>query len=428
MVGQSRAPVGAPQDSVPAPVMRDAAFIDVRVLTMKPGELLEHQTVLVRDGVVMAIGPSDRILVPPHALRISGGGRAVLMPGLVDTHVHLEAEERTWIGRFLAAGVTTVFNLRGEARHLALRTAIRNGQVAGPRIYTSGSYVNLPMVQSAEDAVRAVQEQKSAGYDMLKIHGNVAPLAYDALGTESARLRIPLIGHAPRNLPFDSVLTHPQVMVAHAEELIYTHFRENRDTTGIAPLARRMVASGTWLTATLTCYHAIARQIGHPSVVDSALADGASRWMPAGLRTIWGSGVYTRRDPATAPSYESAFTFQQQLVRGLARGGVPLLAGTDTPLPLIVPGASLLDELQEFVDAGLTPEQALATATVNPGRFIRQHVDSTDRSGVVEIGARADFVLVSQDPRATLSTLRQPLGVMTGGRWYDRRLLRRLSP
>src|SRR5690349_7974943 len=192
------------------------AFIDVNVLPMDRDTVLTHHTVIVTGDRISALGTVASTPVPAGARRIDGDGRVFLIPGLIDAHVHLELGERRWMPIFLAYGVTTVFNLRGEERHLALRAAIDSGVVIGARVLTAGSYVNLPAIANEDDARRAVKEQSAAGYDFLKIHGNLTGPAFRTLADEARRAKIPLIGHAPRNLPFDSVLANRMPMVAHA--------------------------------------------------------------------------------------------------------------------------------------------------------------------------------------------------------------------
>ncbi len=398
---------------------RMTAFVDVRVFSSDFKSLREHQTVLVTGDQISAIGPKTRIVIPRGAERVEGKGVRILLPGLVDTHVHLEGG--SWmLAPLLDAGVTTVFNLRGDESHLRMRDSVRDGTLKGPRIFTSGGYLNVPMIQSAADADSAVDAQFRAGFDLLKIHGNVAPAAYDQLSAASVRVHMPLVGHAPRNLPFDSVLTHHQVLVVHAEELLYTHFQRDRSDVRIADVAKRMAAAGIWLTPTLSTYHAIARQIGKPIVVDSALASDAGLTLPAAMRDFWRGGLYTGRELATAPQYEDNFRFQQKLVRALHRAGVRLLAGTDIPLPLMFPGGALHDELAELVAIGLTPREVLLIATRNAGDFVQRYLRSQSRVGVIEAGAWADLILVDRDPSLDLSVMRTPRGTMAAGRWYPR--------
>ena len=96
------------------------AFVDVNVLPMDRDTVLTHHTVIVTGDRISALGTVASTVVPAGARRIDGGGRVFLIPGLIDAHVHLELGERRWISIFLAYGVTTVFNLRGDPRHLAL--------------------------------------------------------------------------------------------------------------------------------------------------------------------------------------------------------------------------------------------------------------------------------------------------------------------
>jgi imidazolonepropionase-like amidohydrolase len=109
-------------------------------------------------------------------------------------------------------------------------------------------------------------------------------------------------------------------------------------------------------------------------------------------------------------------------VKSLNRQHALILAGTDTPNPLLVPGFSLHDELRNLHDAGLTNFEVLQTATTNPAAFLGLLAES----GTVEIGKRADLVLVDDNPQQNLETLRTPFGVMLGGKWLPKSQLKEL--
>ena len=394
------------------------AFVDVNVVPMDRQRVLMRRVVLVENGVITTIGARDSVVIPTNARRVDGRGSAYLIPGLVDSHVHLELGERRWLPVFLHSGVTTVFNLRGDARHLTLRDDVAAGRQIGPTIYTSGQYANLPNIASPEDAVREVQAQKSAGYDFVKIHGNLTGPTFRAMADEARRAGIALIGHAPRNLAFDSVIVNRQTMVAHVEEILYTHFRRAGDTSGVGALGARMKAAGVWLTPNLVAYDLIAKQIGRPSVIDSVLKFPEASIVDSAMRRFWTSGMYTNRPFADAPGYERNRNFLFNVTAALHAAGVRMLAGTDTPLPAIYPGKSLLDELDLMVSAGLTPFDALATATRNPGEYLAVFVGRGVKVGTVTTGSRADLVLVKGNPQENLSVLRRPIGVMVGGHWH----------
>jgi len=103
-----------------------------------------------------------------------------------------------------------------------------------------------------------------------------------------------------------------------------------------------------------------------------------------------------------------------------------MLAGTDTPIPTLAPGFSLHLEIDAFTDVGLTGYEALATATVNAGRFIRTYVDGGAHFGTLARGSRADIIMLDADPRTGAETLRRPDGVMVRGVYYERSDLDRI--
>ena len=127
-----------------------------------------------------------------------------------------------------------------------------------------------------------------------------------------------------------------------------------------------------------------------------------------------------RRNYSQSPGDPLAvqLAFLKQFTQALVQAGVPILAGTDTPLiPGLLPGSGLIEELRLLEEAGLSRYEALASATRTPGEFLARFVRSAQPVGTVTAGARADLVLVATSPLQSLDTLRNPLGVMVGGRW-----------
>src|SRR6266508_3531392 len=139
------------------------------------------------------------------ALRVDGRGK-YLMPGLADLHIHLsdynERHNVAMLRLYVANGVTTILNLYGTPHHLELRAKIRSGAVFGPEFYTSGPFIsNAPIHTPTPDEVELdVVEQKRAGYDFIKIHGDFSRDAYHRLFQVARREGMRVIGHAPRNL------------------------------------------------------------------------------------------------------------------------------------------------------------------------------------------------------------------------------------
>jgi imidazolonepropionase-like amidohydrolase len=406
------------------------ALVNANVLPMDRDTVLAGQTVLIRDGIIQRVGPSSRVSIPAGTTRIEAGGR-YLMPGLADMHVHMagpHALQEELLKMYVVAGVTTILNMRGTPDHLALRADIRAGRVFGPNMYTVGRYVNAPFFVTPDSVEQEVVAQKRAGYDFIKMHGELTREAYARLNAVGRREGIRIIGHAPRTLGIDAVFAERQYALAHAEEFLYDTTGSSRDASlpkfapRIPELARKTVAADVWLMPNLTAYHIIglmARDL--PAI----LARPDMKYLPAVVRVGWepGTNPYTQRfGPERAPGILARHALLQKLTKAFDSAGVKLLVGTDGLNVGVVPGFSAHDELQELVDAGLSPYHALRAATANAGVFL----GSSPCIGQVRAGCVADLLLLDANPLSSIGNTRRIAGVMVRGRWLSRQELDRL--
>ena len=346
------------------------AFVGVSVLPMSSDTLLSDQTVLVENGVVSRIGPRSAVAVPSETHLIPGKG-LVLMPGLADMHVHLDDEAD--LRRYLEAGVTLVRNMRGEPRHLQWRDQIAAGRRLGPRIITTGPTLTGPVrmnprhvsVTNGAEISKEVRAQAAAGYDLVKVHSGLSSALLARVGAVAESTHRAVVGHLMEG-GLDAALEAHQASIEHVDPDVWG---EASIDAGMARLAR----AGSYFCPTFTTFY-----------------DG---------------------DRATSAARHRA------MLAAAGRHRVKLLAGTDAGLP----GRefTLIDELRYMTAAGLSPYQALRTATVNAGDFARRYVAAMPRVGTVETGNSADLLLLPADPRSDLRVLSRPQGVMVGGRWLD---------
>ncbi|HKA20396.1 MAG TPA: amidohydrolase family protein [Blastocatellia bacterium] len=436
--------LSAEQKQLEAKQKQIVAFVNVSVIPMDEERIIAGQTVLVKDGLIAAVGPANSAKIPLGALRVDGRGK-YLLPGLADMHVHLEAfnEEANaaMLKLFIANGVTTVLNLYGTPAFLKLREGIGRGETLGPTIYTSGPFIsNAPVTTpTPEEAERMVVEQKRAGYDLIKIHGDFSREAYHKLFEVARRENMRVIGHLPRNLGIEAAFEEKQDAIAHAEEYLYAYFFFKPPTSPadgskeaqlkwisdqasrIPPVAEATAKAGIWVSPTLTVYSGIARQVDD---IDAVLKRPELKYLPPFLASQFApaNNTYVKRfKKETAKGFFARAELLSKLVKGLRDAGVRLLAGTDTPVPAVVPGFSLHDELRELVAAGLSPYEALRTATANPPEFLR-----TDKFGTVAVGKAADLILVDDNPLKDVSNVSRRTGVMVRGRWYGEDELRKM--
>jgi hypothetical protein len=214
------------------------AFQNVNLVSMVDDRVEARRTVLVRDGRIAGIGAAGQLPIPDGATVIDGTGR-FLMPGLTDAHVHFEAWQgfRPAFGDaplYLAHGITTVVNLRGTPALFDWKRRVERGELLGPTIYTTGEFiigphgpalhretgelVVGPNVTTPEDVAREVDAQARQGVDLIKFYGGLSRPAYLQLARSTRNAGIPVVGHRPGNLDFESVLDAKQAL-AHVHML-----------------------------------------------------------------------------------------------------------------------------------------------------------------------------------------------------------------
>lgn len=407
------------------------AFVGANVVPMDRDRVLRDQVVLVEDGRIAAIGP--RIAIPADAQRVDARN-LWLSPGLADLHTHVHTRDDLAI--YLSYGVTTVLHMGEASNAFAGRTrlAANEGTIPSPHIYTALAVDGSPryghlVVTNAEEARAAVLLARANGYAFIKVYNNLSADAFAALAAAGREYGIPLTGHTVTAMGgLDRQLAAGQLLVAHAEEFIYSHFfapdfdsgqsvPPDSAIPGAVALVKRHNA---FVTADLVTYSIIAQQWGKPAAVQAWLASPEAHLLSPRYRLDWPNTGYDRRSGDLMPRA----AFLGRLVKAFADADVPLVAGTDTPtIPGLFIGTSLHQNLTLLEAAGLTRYQALATLTRNAGAFIARARPGEAPFGTIAPGARADLVLTRANPLDDLATLRQPLGVMTHGVWRDRAAL-----
>jgi Amidohydrolase family len=285
-------------------------------------------------------------------------------------------------------------------------------------------------VKSFAEGVAEVRRQKAAGYDYIKVYNNIPREAYDGLVHEADRLRMPIVGHVPFAIGIDGALAARQKSVEHLrgyiEKLVppdapiqpgidmrsRTLAWEYVDESRIAELVRATKAAGVWQCPTLSTsiFHAPS------SVIERYLRSTEAGYLDTQTRDAfrhrervkWLSN-FSEADFARATRANDK---QAALLRAMHAGGVPVLAGTDTNTF----GFSLHRELEALVAAGLSPHEALQTATINPARF----AGLESEVGRVAPGYSADLVLLEANPLQDIRNTSKIHAVLLRGQLLDR--------
>ncbi|MGB5588518.1 MAG: amidohydrolase family protein [Gammaproteobacteria bacterium] len=412
------------------------AFVGANVVPMDQEVVLSGQTVLVRNGVISRIGPDSTVEVPAGAKRIDARDK-YLLPGLAEMHAHIPGRRQRagWLQDvlllFVANGVTTARGMLGAPCHLQLQQQIASGEVLGPRIFTSGPSLNGNTVDGTEQARSMVEEQAGKGYDFLKLHPGLSVEEYQVIADTSRRLGMPFTGHVPEQVGLPMALASGQATIEHLDGymqamvpagvatpaepgLFGIGLTDAVDVNRIPELARETEMAGVWNVPTLSL---IENFVAPEDPLITAQGPGMA-FVPRDMLAGW---ITSKQSILDNPGYqpETAERFMEiraKLTRTLQQQGAGLLLGSDAPEVFNVPGFSIHHELDDLVDAGLTPYQALRTGTALPAEFF----GASGQFGTLVEGSEADMILVASNPLQDVSALRQPLGVMVRGQWLDR--------
>ena len=428
-------------------------FTDVTVIDGTGEPPLENASVVVTQGRITAVGPAREVRVPRGAVTINGTAK-FLIPGLWDMHVHTSTRNlaassvprdrdqnaRFLLPSFVVHGITGVRDMSGDLeRLLSWRSSIAHGELIGPRMIVTGFKFGseravLPgapfPLRTPADIRTAVQLLKRAGGDFAKSGGELPPALFNVLANEARRQDLPLVGHVPDSITAEHFALVGGSSIEHLSGLVTgcdpppkpsiwarvkaffsssdsrpNPLRNHCTPAGMALVEQVLLREQVYQVPTLIQLQAMAR-------MQNPFQDNEERraFLPPALR---------RPAPAPPSAYHLELLVQQfdrakRLVGELHRLGVPLLAGTDLPGTERLPGFSLVDELALLVESGLTPSEALLTATRNPAMFL----GTIDSLGTVTRGKLADLVLLDANPLADIRNVGRVNLVMLAGKPY----------
>ncbi|MGH3766323.1 MAG: amidohydrolase family protein [Pseudonocardiaceae bacterium] len=420
----------------PVVAITNVTVIDATGAPEQPG-----MTVVLRGDRIAALGASRQVPVPHEATVVDGAGKFVI-PGLWDMHVH--PYDESWLALFVANGVTGIRVMKGTPDHHRWRQDVQDGKLPGPRMVIASNLIDGPhpiwpgsvAVSNETEARQAVQQAQQKGADFLKVYSLLPRAAYFALADEAHRRNIVFAGHVPDAITPTEASDAGQRSIEHLTGItVATSTREAGISAELARTPRkpdpthqrntlelqaaqshspelaqslfaRFARNGTWQVPTLTVLRSLSR------VGDARYGqDERLRYIPPELAESWQRFPRASRSPQELADQQTLFRHQLALVDAMNRAGVGLLAGTDTLNPFCFPGFSLHDELELLVEAGLTPMQALQSATRNPA----QYLDELDKAGTITAGKRADLVLLDADPLTDIRNTRRINAVVAAG-------------
>jgi N-acyl-D-aspartate/D-glutamate deacylase len=449
----------------PKETAADTLVTDVTVVDIETGTLAAGQSVLITGKRIAEIGTS--LTAPAETVTLDGGG-GYLIPGLWDSHVHIfstSTEPDSALPLYLINGVTGVRDmgaLWSIAEQQDLQARIEAAEVVGPRLVLSGAWVDASpgswpgmFLADTPDTARSVVAQiASEGWAAVKAYSMLDEATYMALAEAADEAGLPLVGHIPERVALRTAIAAGQVGIDHFGRITMACATEearmladlqdtmaagaDRDAIFVVMAARNRIVLESWDEALCNLVLADLAKAGthvSPTLVVAGFYVGDRpandaprvRMLPPDVRAAW-SGPDFRLEAMTDEVRALAaqtIALDHRTFLMAHRAGVPILASTDASFanPWLFHGFSLLDELDLYVKIGLTPREALYTATVAPPRFFKL----PDQDGTIAPGRRADLVLLDRNPLEDLATLRRPRAVIVAGRLLDRQALDQLE-
>ncbi|HEY8561022.1 MAG TPA: amidohydrolase family protein [Pyrinomonadaceae bacterium] len=397
-------------------VIKNANLIDVTGAAP-----LENAAIVIENGRIAQIGAAGSVKTPKGARVFDARGKYAL-PGLWDMHAHFQQVE--WGPVYLAAGVTTVRDAANEFEYIAaVRDAVRKGRGLGPRLLLAGvidgehpSAIGVMRADTPDKARALVNRYFQAGFDQIKIYSSVKPEILRVITAEAHRLGLTVTGHVPRGMNAVEAVESGIDQINHVRFLPPVLFAKDfKPTPGVQPTvdvdspeARAAIEffkkHNTVFDPTLAIYELFFHPASKPF---SEFEPGAAK-LP---RELYAPLNNTGVPPEGEKQAEENLNLFLNIVGTLHKQGLTIVAGTDQ----VVPGHSLHRELELYVKAGLTPMEALQSATVVPARVMKRDKDS----GTLETGKVADLVLIEGNPLENVSNIRNTKFVVANGRLFD---------
>jgi len=429
------------------------AITNVTIIDAVNG-IRENQTVVFDGDEITAVGSSGPEL--SVAETVDGSGK-FLIPGLWDFHVHLTYDKRfthSMPALFLSYGITSVRDTGGLMhKMLPVVEKMRAPDAVAPRVFFAGPLLDGNFVvydgdsrpeigvrnATPDDARKMITDLKAQGVDFIKIYEMVSPAVFDAMVETAQELDLPIDSHVPlslrartagpsvdsiehlRNIEMDCAGNAPELHETRLELLKNPDGLSGGDLRSSLHSLQRLPAIADYdearcdqtIQALTSTTQVPTLRLGAlnlaPPFLKEDWQDALAR-VPADVREEWHQTVLDIADnPVEA--FTAFGEWSLFLIDRMHARGVPIGAGTDTPIFISVPGYSLHSELELLVRAGLSPLEALRSATLRPAEFFSLQ----DEMGTVEVGKRADLVLLDANPLENIANTKRIAAVVSKG-------------
>jgi len=445
----------------------DALCIDnISIIDPTVG-LIKHQTVIIKEGKILQVLPADQINLSSKNTLIDGTGK-FLMPGLWDAHVHfayIEEMAPSMFDLFLAYGITSVRDTGGEINFISAwkRKSLQNPtssprvMIAGPlldgmpNVYDGSDHEHPPLsvgLPTVSDVRNKVNELDSIGVDLLKAYEMLTPDQFKEIMRLAKEKGLNVSGHVPlsmdvisasnaglnsmehmRNLEL-SCATNSDELLAQRQEILALGKKDiggvlrskihalqrplaiaNYDPQRAQEVLDVLAKNDTWQIPTLALATGYTeRPFASPEWQETF------KYLPQAIERSWKNEIEQLLATEPTPFNKKYTQWFTNMVGQVHRTGIEIMAGTDCPIDYLTPGRSLHEELEVLVKAGLSPLEALQTATINPAQYF--HLEN--ELGSVKETMWADLLILDANPLINIKNTQKIDAVIKQGHYMSR--------
>ena len=431
------------------------AFMHVTLIDGSGSPAQADMTVVVSGNTISQVGKSAAVKLPANARQIDARNQ-FMIPGLWDMHTHPFMRKNKMLPLldlqlFIANGITGIRDMGDQGvpddfgdmpyvQDVEWRQAVAGGAVIGPRMSVAGVIVDGPRspragwasVSTEGDGRKLVTSLKTMGVDFVKVYDRLPRDVFYAIADEAKKQGLTIAGHVPFSVSVADASDAGQRSEEHLWGMLVGLSSREAELAKVVNVDNRVGGLTANLKTLLDTYSeekalALFAKFKKndtyivPTLVTKVPASvpmsdpRIAKYMSPALRADYHGRFKAAAAAAADPLRTQLSEMDFRMVREMNRAGVRMLAGTDT----LSFGFDLHDELALLVKAGLTPMQALQTATRNAAEFLGK----LDTLGTVETGKLADMVVLDANPLEAIANTTRIRSVVVNGRLLDRQAL-----
>ncbi len=437
------------------------------IATIDPIEgLKNNQTVIISEGKIIKIMPSDEITLSNENEIIDGDGK-YLMPGLWDTHVHfayIEDIAPRMFTLFLANGVTSVRDTGGNVnfvkewkdKSLLYKTDAPRVMMAGPlldgepNVYDGADPAHPELsveLHSLEDITSQVQLLIDKNVDLLKAYEMLSPKQFKKINELAKANGLKVTGHVPlsmdvvsaaeaglssmehlRNLELSCATNSDELLESRRKMLMQGKNMTGGELRSAIHAAQKEEAIKNYNEAEANKVLTILKKYDVWQIPTLALNTFLSnqyyandhyqksyQYLPDSIAQYWKKRSVALKEYPINPSFEAQTNFNKKMIKKIHDFGIPIMAGTDTPIAYLTPGRSLHVELEALVNAGLSPLEAIKTATYNPAKYFNMEKEL----GSIKENMWADLIILNSNPLEDINNTLHINTVLKNGKVHN---------